>query len=187
MIRSLTGTVVEATDAAVVLDVNGVGYLVHTVIDGRSLSQGTNVTFHTYLSVRENALDLYGFIDQTSLEVFGLLITIPKIGPKSALQILEQADTATLIQAAKTNDAGILTKLAGIGKKTAERITLGLHEKVERLEQYGNPTNQPPIETEALDTLVALGYPLAEARRALSNIDGSLPLSDQVKQALRVL
>lgn len=187
MIRRLTGAVVDTVSDGVVIDVHGVGYFVHTDVHGRTVPINSEACFFTHLSVRETALDIYGFLDKTTLDVFELLITIPKIGPKSALQILEQADTATLIQATKNNDAGILTKMAGIGKKTAERIVSGLGEKIDNLDTAYTNTQEAFQETEALDTLIALGYPPNEAREALKGIDTSTTLNEQVRAALRNL
>ena len=187
MIRRLTGTIVDTSPTGVVLDVSGVGYHIYTNHQGRTVPHDATYTYLTHLSVRETALDLYGFTDQTTLDIFELLISIPKIGPKSALQILEQADTTTLIQAAKTNDAGVLTKMAGIGKKTAERIVAGLHEKIEDLEFSQTISETPLQETEALDTLIALGYPPQEAREALKGIDSTQTLNEQIRTALQKL
>lgn len=187
MIRLITGTVALSNHEGVVVDVNGVGYLIYTNHSGRSVSEGALVTFFTHLSVRETALDLYGFTDQQTLQLFELLIQVPKIGPKSALQILEQADLTTLVRAVRANDAGVLTKLAGIGKKTAERIVAGLNEKIETIELLGSNATEEYQETEALDTLIALGYPLQEAREALRGVDSALSLNEQVRAALRNL
>ena len=186
MIRRLSGTIVDALPQGVVLDVGGVGYFLFTNQEGRDLPAQSPATFYTHHSVRETALDLYGFLEERTLRVFEILLSIPKIGPRSALQILDQADTNTLVEAGRSNDAAVLIKLSGIGKKTAERIVAGLNEKAEELEPLRDAA-APPEQTEALDTLVALGYSPQAAREALKHIDQSGSLNEQVKEALRYL
>src|SRR5690606_3850094 len=108
-----------------VLDVHGIGYLVF--ISGKTTyTHGDQCTLFTHLAVRENALDLYGFSTRDELSVFEALIKIPKIGPKTAIQILSQTDLTTLSRAVSSDDASYLSKMSGIGKKSAEKIVAGL-------------------------------------------------------------
>src|SRR5690606_12668832 len=114
--------------------VAGIGYLVRTN-SPTSYQLNTSVILFTHLAVRENALDLYGFADRDTLEIFELLLELPKVGPKTALQFLTQADVLLIKEAVYKEDAGYLSKLSGIGKKSAEKIVFGLKEKFEDLDQ----------------------------------------------------
>lgn len=195
MIRSLTGSVVSSTEQTVVLTVQGVGYLIFTP-SALSFNTDGEVTFHTHLAVRENALDLYGFLEEADLELFEHLLQLPKIGPKSALQILSQA-TRELIQTAVTNnDPGHLSKLSGIGKKTAEKVVAGLTEIYEKqgvvIATGAKETGGEPIEvSDTIDALVALGYPESAARKTVLEIIETKPehtdTNSLVKQALKLL
>ena len=170
MIRRITGVVVDTTETSVVLDVAGVGYLVHTSVAGSSFSLEREQTFWTYLAVRENALDLYGFVTRDELEIFELLLGLPKVGPKSALQILAQADIALLKDAVAQEDPTYLTKMSGIGKKTAEKI---VHELKDVFAERGFSGAAVVAgvsagwQQETIDALVALGYPQKAAREAV--------------------
>lgn len=169
MIRRLSGTVVEIGAGAVVVDVRGVGYLVNCNTALHSFTEGSTVTLHTYLAVRETALDLYGFSSQNELALFELLLGIPKVGPKSAMQILSQATPTLLTEAAQRNDPVYLHKLSGIGKKTAENIVQFLSRKLSELPAALNTegTSLSGIQTDAVDALIALGYETAAAREAI--------------------
>mgnify|MGYP001561648285 FL=1 len=152
--------------------------------------------FHTHLAVRENAHDLYGFLTKEELEFFELLIELPKIGPKSALQILTQADVNLLRKAVRNEDPGYLSKLSGIGKKSAEKIVSGLKDKLEAQEfddadfagKEGRATGHMP---DTVDALIALGYPQMEARRIVLKISTDNPdvktPTEALKLALKIL
>lgn len=193
MIRQLTGTVADIGQSFVVLDVHGVGYLIYTNSPANHLLD-TPAQFFTHLAVRENALDLYGFTDRDTLAVFELLIDLPKIGPKSALQILTQADISLLKESVENNDPVHLSKLSGIGKKSAEKIVIGLKDKFEKIGYTYNQTNNSTPATytsDTIDALIALGYPAVDARRVVLEIstdDPSLSSSaDVIKIALKLL
>jgi len=170
MIRRITGTVVDTNTTSVVIDVAGVGYLIHTTVAGTSFPLESKQTFWTYLAVRETALDLYGFTTRDELEIFELLLGLPKVGPKSALQILAQADITLLKEAVAQEDPSYLTKMSGIGKKTAEKIVHELKDVfVERgFSDVANGANAAANwQQETIDALVALGYPQKAAREAV--------------------
>lgn len=195
MIRRLSGIVVDTGPTYVVVDIGGVGYLVYTVA-AANYQLDTEVCFFTHLAVRENALDLYGFADRDTLEVFELLIDLPKIGPKSALQILSAADISLLKEAVANDDPTYLSKLSGIGKKSAEKIVAGLKDKLDGVGISANGVSLGvPIlaahTTDTIDALIALGYPASDARRVVIEItmsDPSLTSSaDAVKLALQRL
>ena len=172
MIRILTGTVEEIGENSLVVSVNGIGYLVNCPTLQNSFATDTTITLHTYLAVRETALDLYGFPQKAELEMFELLLGIPKIGPKSALQILTQATPTLLIEAAQKNDGVYLHKLSGIGKKTAENIVQYLHGKQERFPaSVSTPHNSlSSVQTDAIDALVSLGYDITTARETILDL-----------------
>ena len=189
MIRQLRGTLLESGELEVVIDVGGVGYLVHTP-DAAFFAIGGEARLHTHLAVRENALDLYGFAETETLRVFELLLTLPKIGPKSALQILAQADVSLLREAVNKNDAGYLSKLSGIGKKSAEKIVVGLRDKLGTADNDA-ATSEIPHAADTIDALIALGYAPNDARRIFIEVitaDPSLSTStDTIKRVLQRL
>lgn len=180
----------------VVVDVGGLGYLIHTNAVTSAMKLGDEVLFYTYLAVRENAHDLYGFLTEEELELFELLIELPKIGPKSALQILTQADVKLLREAVRNEDPAYLTKLSGIGKKSAEKIVSGLKDKFEAEEfgdadfnnKEGRATGHVP---DTVDALIALGYPQMEARKIVLQISTDNPdvktPTEALKLALKIL
>jgi Holliday junction DNA helicase RuvA len=189
MIRFIEGTVASISSSGAVILVGGLGYHVHTTKKTNLLPNDT-VSLHTYLAVRETALDLYGFINPLELECFELLLTIPKIGPKSAMQILDQADVTLLLEAINLEDPAHLTKLSGISKKTAEKIVSELKGKVELL-SYASTSVAPEANTDtyndAFDTLLTLGYNPINIRRVLEELDLGESTSMLVRQALKLL
>ena len=191
MIRRLTGLVAEVGATHVVLEVGGIGYLIYTP-DPAFCVAGAPGSFHTHLAVRENALDLYGFNDPGTLEIFELLIDLPKIGPKSALQILTQASVPLLLESVKKGDAGYLSKMSGIGKKSAEKIVAGLKDKLDEGHwQSTESSESADSATDTIEALVALGYPWEDARAAVRQLsdDGHNIESFQItlQLALKVL
>ncbi len=188
MIRLLTGTIASSdTNHVVIATAGGVGYLVG--VNSRFLGiSGDSVTLHTYLAVRETALDLYGFIDPRDREFFELLLTLPGVGPKSAMQILDQADRSLIIEALRLEDAAHLAKLSPISKKTAEKIVLGLKDKVDTtfLPDTHETTTSSQYQ-DAFDTLMTLGYNPVSIRQVLDSADQTSTTSQMVKDALRQL
>lgn len=189
MIRSLTGILTDVTDTSVIIEVYGVGYLVGCPTRQHNLKEGDRITLHTYLAVRENSLDLYGFPDLLELRVFEMLLGIPKIGPKSALQIITQASPKLLTEATQKADASYLHKLSGIGKKTCENIILHLANKLDRLPAIGDnlQNNLSTIQTDAIDTLITLGYEAVTAREVILALeqDGAETINSLVTKALK--
>lgn len=193
MIRSLRGTVEGTGTTYLVLNVQGVGYLIHMNTLKYGYEVGDSVHLHTYLAVRETALDLYGFPTTSELDFFNLLLSIPKIGPKSALQILGQADVTVLTEAIQARDAGHLHKVSGIGKKTAENIVQFLYDKVENLPnaRAADATATTPAasrsHSDAIAALISLGYNPGEARSTVRTIANFSSTTDLIKQALQQL
>ena len=187
MIRYITGTVLGLAPHGLVIQTGGLGYHVYTTKKIMALP-GELLSLHTYLAVRETALDLYGFVLENELALFEILLTIPKIGPKSALQILDQADVALITESVTLQDPEHLTKQSGIGKKTAEKIVLALKDKLDHLmiPTTANPSSLPSSTyRDVFDTLLTLGYNPTAIRQALEQIDETASTSDLVKQALQ--
>lgn len=187
MISFLKGIVAFRGNSHIVLDVQGVGYKVRVTGDtlDKLASVGQSpVSLWTHLAVREDALDLYGFLSQEELDFFELLITISGIGPKTALGILNLAPVKTLRSAVIASDPARLTKISGISKKNAEKIVLELKSKFEgfTLEEGGHYED----DGDALEALKGLGYSEKHAREALKKLDKSIiGTGEKVKAALK--
>lgn len=187
MISSLSGTVRHKDINAVVVDVGGVGYKIfvtgETALDAEPSSP---IFLWTHLSVRENSLDLFGFLERELLETFELLITISGIGPKSALGILNVATPAMLRQAVGSGDTTYLTRVSGIGKKNAEKIVLELKDKLKISSEDAKVDTRS--EGDALEALVSLGYSDRDAREALKQVPKETEgASERLKAALKML
>lgn len=190
MIRTLTGKIKALEENRLVVEVAGIGYLVAcpTLVNNFSLEQ--EVTLQTYLAVRETALDLYGFPNKLELEMFELLLGVPKIGPKSALTIMTQASPTLLGESAHNNDPSHLHKLSGIGKKTCENIIQHLHKKLDLIPSPSttDKTSTNQVQTDAIDALVSLGYDNLTARETILDIyneDEEATVNSLVTQALK--
>ncbi len=187
MIGHIEGTVRALRPGFAILSAHGVGYkLFATKQSLASLALGTEASFWTHLAVRETALDLYGFVEEEELRFFDLLLTVSGIGPKSALAILDIASVETLRSAITQSNAGYLTNVSGIGKKTAEKIILELRDKV-GLGQEGN-SGVLKGDEEALEAMRALGYSPAEARDALRKVPLEITGSNnRLREALKLM
>ena len=183
MISSLRGTPVAAHqgDSRIVLDVGGVGYaLAATPSALRQAESGREVTLETYLHVREDALQLFGFGDAAERELFEHLLAVSGVGPKVALAIVSGSPAADLRRAIALEDTARFEAIPGIGKKTAQRVVLELKEKL------GSVAAAPePGHLGAREALVELGYSVVQAEQALARVDPHLPVEEQVRQALK--
>ncbi|MBU2025296.1 MAG: Holliday junction branch migration protein RuvA [Patescibacteria group bacterium] len=150
---------------------------------------GRPIELFTYLAVRENALDLYGFFKKQELELFELLISVSGIGPKGAQAILAQAGPKEICASIASADDSVLTRVSGIGKKTAQRVILELKTKVDRLPYTSkSPGKKAVSDIETLDALISLGYSQAQAAAVLKKISPDLKkTSDKIKTALKLL
>jgi Holliday junction DNA helicase RuvA len=197
VISRLRGVPVGRTPDGLVLDVGGIGYLVAATpsavrrAEGAQASRaegGVEVTVETYLHVREDALQLYGFADPAERELFLHLLAVSGIGPKVALAIVSSAPPGELRRAIVLEDPARFQSIPGIGKKTAERIVLELKEKLGSDDVValpslpGAPTSSHVV---ARDALVELGYSVLEAEQALARVDPELPPEERVREALR--
>ncbi|MFC2431404.1 MAG: Holliday junction branch migration protein RuvA [Candidatus Saccharimonas sp.] len=191
MIAHLSGAIAEKFGAgSVVVDVHGVGYEVSVSAgDFEAVVLNQDVKFYTYHHVREQAEELFGFSSLAAKKLFEMLITVQGVGPKAALAILSLGDAEQVRNAIANADSAFVQKAAGIGKKTAERVVVDLSDKVGLPAHYGRADT--PVQTElntsdeALEALMALGYTLADATKALENVDVNLPTAQRVTMALK--
>jgi Holliday junction DNA helicase RuvA len=191
MLAFLSGKILNKGRGFIILNVNNVGYkvFVNSAIYA-ALDIGQSAEFYTHQNVREDALDLYGFKSMEELEFFELLISISGIGPKSALGVLTIASLPDLKEAIARGDSSLLTKVSGIGKKTAERVVLELREKVLSAgREVSNGQNTGIMASgDEIDALMALGYSMMQAREALKKVDPKLVDSGKrIKDALQKL
>lgn len=168
-----------------IIDVGGVGYRVFVTDDTlRQLKTGTETKLCTHHAVREDSEELFGFSEQEDLTLFELLLNVPGIGPKTALNILNVATAETLRRSITSGETVYLTKISGIGRKTAEKIILELKEKL----GAGEESVGLKEEVDALEALKSLGYSHSEAREALKQVAKDVTgTSERVKHALKLL
>jgi Holliday junction DNA helicase RuvA len=189
MIGSIKGKIIFKTDKFLIVETGGVGYKINISPDVFFKTKKTNeeISLWIHTHVREDALDLYGFLNREELEFFEMLINISGIGPRSALAILGIASIKTLHKAIATSDTSYLTKISGIGKKTAERIVIELRDKIGE-EKSGSSLQG---ELDALEALKSLGYSQNEAREALKKVSekNSVDINTNIKirEALKIL
>jgi Holliday junction DNA helicase RuvA len=171
MIASLSGSVRSLTSDRVVLEVNGVGYLINvTPTTAATLTLGTSLTIHTSMIVREDSMTLYGFTDAASKETFELVQTVSGIGPRVALSILAHLSPDQLADAIESESVDTLSGVPGIGKKGAQRILLELKGKLSSAGSGGSPITSgvPQWRVQLSGALVSLGYSAREADSAIS-------------------
>jgi Holliday junction DNA helicase RuvA len=189
MISHLRGTLIHKDLRFVILDVNGIGYklaITPDTLTALTKKGSSEVSLWTYLAIRENSHDLYGFSEKSELDFFELLITISGIGPKTAMGILAAANPETIRQAVASGETSHLTKISGIGRKIAEKIVLELRDKIGTVE--GDAAGSMKDESDTLEALKALGYSERESREALKKIPKTVSgPSDKIKHALKIL
>ena len=185
MIGSIKGKIILKTDKFLIIETGGVGYKISVSPDTLSKSFKINddifLWIHTH--VREDAFDLFGFLDIQELEFFEMLINVSGIGPRSALTILSIASIETLRKAIGSNDITYLTKISGIGRKTAEKIIIELRDKVGKENKDGSLKE----ELDALEALKSLGYSQNEAREALKTVSANSDTNTKIREALKIL
>ena len=191
MIAHVVGTVAEKFNSSVIVDVHGVGYEVNVALgDYGDALLNEQVKLYTYHHIREQSQELYGFSTLAAKKLFELLITVQGVGPKAALAILSLGNAEEVRNAIANSDSGYVTKAAGVGKRIAERVVVDLADKVGL--PLRNDTSsltglsQPVAHSdEALEALMALGYNLNDATRALEGVSSELSTAERVTQALR--
>lgn len=173
MISHIYGEIAHRGEGFVVLDVGGVGYQVNvTKPTLQELAGKDKVKLYTYLNVREDALNLYGFTNASELEMFKLLISVTRIGPQTALNILSQIRIEELAAAIIHEDEKVLTNISGIGQKSAKRLILELNDRMkEKMSGYPPASN---INYDAVSALVSLGFAQREAKQAVEAVSSSI-------------
>lgn len=187
MIGKIKGKVLYKENVWLILDTGNVGYKVFVEKDLHSQAkESEELSLWTYLSVRENALDLYGFKTTEKLKLFELLISVSGIGPKSALSILDVASPSSLRQAVVSGETSPLTEVAGIGKKNAEKIIIELRGKLKLKE--GEVLNTENSDTEVYEALTSLGYSAKDARNVITKIPNKDEnTQNRIKAALKII
>lgn len=199
MFYSLTGKVVMKDSSSAAIDCSGVAYLVNTTLSTiNSLPPvGETATVYTYLAVREDALDLFGFYSKDELECFKLLITVSGVGPKAATAVLSALTPSQLAVAISSGDVKAITAAQGVGAKIAQRIVLELRSKMGSLEMSSDSLSSvadaaksgiSSASKDAVDALVsAFGYSRSEASIAVGRLDQNLSTEEMIRKALSVL
>ncbi len=184
MISYLQGAILVKTATYIIIENQGIGYKVFVTPEILELNVGDQVAVYTHHKVAEDDQALFGVPDFVSLQFMEQLLTVSGVGPKVALAILSSAKTEAIKQAIVSQDAGIFTRISGVGLKTAEKIIVELKNKIGLLEtvsEIGSSAN------EVFDALLALGYKTREVRELVGKLDQTLSTQDQIKQALRLM
>lgn len=195
MIGWLTGQIVDKHHPGkLVLDVNGVGYDVETSLNTffQLESRDPRVGLHIHTVVREDALLLYGFLDKEERGLFRALIKVNGVGPKLAMAVLSSITPQEFIQCIQQENAALLTKLPGIGKKTAERLVVEMRDSIKQFSASAPSAHQPMLalrnQDEAISALEALGYKPQEASKVVNKIDDGVKSCEQlIREALQIL
>jgi Holliday junction DNA helicase RuvA len=189
MIAHVNGKVAEKFNNALIVDVNGVGYEVSVAQgDYEEALLDSSIKLYTYHHIREQSQELFGFSTLAAKKMFELLITVQGVGPKAALSILSLGTAEHVRNAIANSDSAYIQKAVGVGKKTAEGVVVKLNDKVGTpvyYEQGGAVQTELDTSDEALEALMALGYTLADASKALEGVDVKLTTAQRVTQALK--
>jgi holliday junction DNA helicase RuvA len=185
MIAILNGTIIQRETGSLVVEVGGVGLLVHVpAVLGERVHIGERVLLYTYLVVRQDALTLYGFESREGREIFTQLLTVNGVGPRVAMSILSSLDPDTIRRAVFHEQTDLLSRIPGVGKKTAQKIILQLHDRIKAIEGLGPIAAINETDAEVLDALTTLGYSVIEAQAAIQQIPTGTP--DDVEERLRL-
>jgi len=189
MISYLEGRVVSKTDRVVIILAGGVGYKVFMPpgVTAKVPQAGSIVKVHTHLHVREDGMELYGFLDRTELELFELLLAVSGVGPRVALTLISADKPGVLAGAIAAEDKVFLTKVSGVGKRIAEKVIVELKDKVGNL-SFGVEKANAALDGDAIDALISLGWNVREARDALKKVPKEIIKTEfRVKEALKLL
>lgn len=189
MLAFLRGKIINKGIGFVIVEADNIGYQIFVnAVAYADLDISQEVEFYLYHHVREDMQDLYGFKSFAELEFFKLLLSVSGVGPKSALGILGMASAEDIKESIGHGDPSLLTKVSGIGKKTAERIVLELRGKIDYLAPIKGGASGTSVNSDEIDALMSLGYSLQQAREALKNVDAKIKDSgDRIRAALRGL
>ena len=196
MLYSVRGTLIHMEPRVAVVECGGVGFRGHiTMNTARELPKvGDEAILYTIMSVREDAIELFGFADQAELECFRQLTSISGVGPKAAIAVLSELSPEKVALAAAAGDYKTLTRAQGVGPKRAQRIVLELKDKVGKLQTSADfsvvqagPVSASGNAAQAVDALAVLGFTPGEASAAVGRLDSSLPVETLVREALRAM
>jgi len=194
MIGYLTGKIISKKPTQILLDVGGVGYLVNISIStfDKLPDNSETASLHTYLNVREDVLDLYGFFTKAEKDMFELLISISGVGPKLAQSILSGIELEDLSEALKTGNLARIVAIPGIGRKTGERMIIELRDKIDSLAMNITSVDDVKysLQTDAITALTSLGYNRKVAERTIRTIqesNSSMEIEELIKSALSIL
>lgn len=191
MIYSVRGKLIHTENSAAVVECGGVGYLCQTTMNTlKTLKLNSEVTLYTYLNVREDAVDLFGFATQNELATFKTLISVSGVGPKAGLSVLSELTAEQVAMAIATDDIKTITRAQGIGKKIAQRIILELKDRLAKSEQTQSGNVQMPQTAggnvaKAIEALGVLGYTPADVSPVLANFDAGLPVEQLIAMTLK--
>ena len=197
MIYSVRGKLIYSGENFVVVECNGVGYRVYTSQNTKNKLPNLNneIMLYTYLSVREDAMELYGFVDMRELECFRMLITVSGVGTKMAVSVLSVLSTENFALAVTTSDINSISKAQGVGRKKAERIVLELKDKIKLFDDIlpsgtvlsgtENLTVSASNIAKAAEALTVLGYTVSEVMPILTKMDATLPVEKLISNVLR--
>ncbi|MBI1833384.1 MAG: Holliday junction branch migration protein RuvA [Candidatus Andersenbacteria bacterium] len=184
MIARITGTVVEREEKAIIVSASGIGYRVavgKAVLE--AVHEGEEVILRIYHHITQDKQDLYGFIESAEEKYFRLLLDVPSVGPRTARNILDAATPAILEQAVAEDDVTLLTKVSGVGKRTAERVLIELKA---RIKQPKKTRATGVVQEQAIEALISIGFAPSQARVVVGKLPKSVKtVEEAVKQALR--
>lgn len=189
MIALLRGSVILKHPAFLIIDVKGVGYKVY-VANGllSTIAQGDQVTLFIHTYVRDDALELYGFLTEEDLRIFELLISVSGVGCKSALGVFSVGDRSSIVNAVVAGDVGFFTAVPRLGKKNGQKIIIELKNKLGGIEDLDLSATESTERGEAISALLSFGYSRREAESAVGRLKGeSLKTEEIIRQALKQL
>ncbi len=195
MLYSVRGKLIQTTATCAVVECGGVGFLCQTTLNTlKTLKPGSEVMLYTYLNVREDAMELFGFATKTELDTFKTLISVSGVGPKAGLALLSELSPEQVAMAIATDDVKTITRAQGIGKKIAQRIVLELKDKLAKAAASDSgftPVSAAAVSaaggnvSKAIEALGVLGYTPAEVSPVLAQFDGNLPVEQLIAMTLR--
>ena len=195
MLYSVRGKLIQTTATCAVVECGGVGFLCQTTLNTlKTLKPGSEVMLYTYLNVREDAMELFGFATKTELDTFKTLISVSGVGPKAGLALLSELSPEQVAMAIATDDVKTITRAQGIGKKIAQRIVLELKDKLAKAAASNSgfaPVSAAAVSaaggnvSKAIEALGVLGYTPAEVSPVLAQFDGNLPVEQLIAMTLR--
>ena len=195
MLYSVKGKLIHTTSSSAVVECGGVGFNCQTTINTlKTLKPNTEVTLFTYLNIREDAMELFGFATKTELDTFKTLISVSGVGPKAGLAVLSELSPEQVAMAIATDDIKTITRAQGIGKKIAQRIILELKDKLAKT--VSADSSMSAVQTgavnavsgnipKAIEALGVLGYNPADVSPVLATLDSSLPVEQLIAQTLK--